>query len=556
MSAIDIRVKLTAIQDARQQLKALGGDTVELKKHMESLGVATRDQKLILQQLGKELNASRKEALGLATSTKPLSEHIKAGVLQANLLGSAMAKVKEVFNSLKDVGKVKTIEELTKDAIEVQDQLIGTRDAMKLTNDEFARYQDLLKATSFKTGIPVASLNKSMMDIQAVDSDLAKRMAFESNGSGFMAVAESTAAARSENTAEGIKARARIQKDLQFTPGEMERALNIVRAGEQKGAATAENLMLGMGGSISRLAGLRGYDLTQPQQREAALREGQAVGQVIASGAGVKSPEQAATLYENLVGHMGRTKTRKDFKENLGIDTLDKSGHVRPIDQILDELYVKEKAGKLKPTAIAEAMHDEQFQQAFTHLFRNRPEGATPGAALRSVRDVDPTTGRDLNDVAFRGIFGSTKGQLELNQRQAEAKALEDLPDRTKIILDAARAAQRVETHHAGESRIFDVVADVLPAKWGAAARAGVVGSLASSEFESPEQERARVLREREERLSAFGNAPGQGAAAPTVNVNVTVQQGMVAQVTSEAKTSKEKAKGGGAGRPPQAGRM
>jgi hypothetical protein len=548
MSVVELRMQIHNIAEARKALGDVNNDTERLKQKMKEFGIPARDAKLLMAQLNKELNQSRRDVLGITAAAKPLPGELAKSVMQSRLLQGALAAVGKTLDVIKNLGKVKTIEEMTADAIKLEKQIIDTRDAMKMSAEEAITYYQNLKAASVASNIPMPVLDKAVNKVQTKDTELARRLVLENNGAGLMAIANATAASKSDDPIEGVFARAILQKNLPAL--DTTRGMEIIRSGEQAGAASAEMITTKMGGSISRHATSRGFNVNDPKQAEAALREGQAIAQLIASGRGVDKESEAATIFENYEGHIGRSKTRKDFKEHLGVDTLDKTGHVKSMDQLLDEIYARQQAGKIKPTALADAAPDEQFKRSIEIGLDAATPTKTPGQVLRGLRDVDPETGKALMGDAFKGIFESTEGQLQQSAIQAEAKSYEDLARRKGIIIEGARKATRVNAQMPLTGAAISAVGGIPYA--GPAIQGAAYAVVGAGDIESAPDERARLLRERNEMIAGqrrnAGLDSGPGGAPSKIEItNVfRYESDMQGKIVQEAVSSRVKAAGGG----------
>jgi hypothetical protein len=576
-----------SLRDARKVVNDLGGDTKRFESAVRQAGVSIRDAKVLTQQLNKELNASRREALGIQEAGKGMAKSLRDGAFAAEAMHRVFDKAKEKLKDLMELGKVKGLKEATADAMELQKQFDKLQAKLVLTQDpkQFASVRKAIEDTSIMHNIPQSTLVEAVL--QAEESKSAGRELTLSGGGGLLKQLSKTAYGDYMEPAEMssyIKSQVVQMKDLGLTtPEELAEMQGITRAGEQAGALSAKDIALKGGKIIAQLAGLRGT------QKIPAYREGQAVLQTIGDAPGISGDvDVAVNRAENLVAKLADPKTRERIKEMTGINVMTKEGRMRPMATLMSEFAVSQKGGKFKipetdeDLRIAEQdpkkkslykdffemFHDMQAREGFLAVYKGREK-------LRKLEGVDAAAGTAIIEQGYQARMGTMEGQLTQRQMRDELTHAQTLNEKFGYIRAAAEVTGQMGAKHPVLSEGIGM-AGAIAGKAGPTAQAVVEAGLGGiamgatgmnlehpreqmqvnehnqSMADSAERNRlakyqiANLEKQIEETKRKLEDAQVQAKMQGVdLRVQVNVQSGQTATVTAEAKKTKAASQSG-----------
>jgi len=565
---------LLSLKEARTVMNTLGGDTKQFESAMVKAGVPMRDAKLIASQLNKELNASRKEVLGIASGADRLSAAMKLGAFGAQAMHQAFEKVKEKMDAILKLGKIKGIEESTADAMELQKKYDQLQRSMVLTNDptKFAQVRKNIEEASILHNTPQAQLVQAVALAQETKS-AGLELAYNDKGALLNRLAKAAYAQdiSPEEYGQFVNSQVVSMKDLGLTTSsELEQKLAITRAGEQEGALKARDIDLKGGTFIAQFMAMRKTTGLQ------GFREGQAILQAIADAPGVSgNADKTVNLAENLMGKFGDDKTNERLKAATGVSMIDKKGYLRDPEKFLAELAVSQKGGKLKiPATDADLIaaendpkkaseykvfydvwRDKQAREGIQALLRGREK-------FRQLRDVSASAGRAILESNYEHRVGSMEGQLMGVQTRDEQTHLQKISQKFPSIFAVSNAVGAARAEHP-EAMVAADLASGIAGSIGPKAKmavegviAGAVISGAGTDTGSARNKRlfdkdianttsaSQVLKPAtKEMMDAF--LEKQKEMGINVNVNVQVADGLSAKVTSEAKKTSKAAESG-----------
>lgn len=561
---------LLSLKEARTVMSSLGGDTKQFESAMVKAGVPLRDAKLISQQLNKELNASRKEVLGIASGADKMTTAMRVGAFSAQAMHQAFEKVKEKLDAIVKLGKVKGIEESTADAMELQKKYDQLQRSMVLTNDpgKFAQVRKNIEEASILHNTPQAQLVSAVALAQETKS-AGLELAYNDKGALLNRLAKAAYAQdiSPEEYGQFVNSQVVSMKDLGLkTSSELEQKLAITRAGEQEGALKARDIDLKGGTFIAQFMAMRKTTgLT-------GFREGQAILQAIADAPGVSgNADKTVNLAENLMGKFGDDKTNERLKAATGVSMIDKKGYLRDPEKFLAELAVSQKGGKLKiPATDADLIaaendpkkaseykvfydvwRDKQAREGIQALLRGREK-------FRQLRDVSADAGRKILETNYEHRAGSMEGQLMGIQTRDERTHLQKLNEKFPSIFAVSNALGAARAEHPEAMIAAEVgssIAGTVGPKSKMVAEGAIAGAVITGVATDTSSARRNLINSKsvsdtttsaadllkpatKEMMDAFMEK--QKEMGINVNVNVQVADGLSAKVTSEAKkTSK-----------------
>lgn len=576
MSAVELRMNITGIQDARRALKDVNNDTEALKRKFKEFGLDARDSKLLIQQLNKELNQSRREALGLVQNTKPLSSHIRDGVIQAGLLGKAIDGARKSFETMRKLSGVPGMEEGLENAIKLDDKFEELREKLRGSGDELRDWKGVIKDISNATGQSQEKLIEGVLKAQEARS--AGRDILGGGGAMLYQFARQSFSDRApvEDT---IKSSIDLMQDLKLKPEELPKAAGLIRAGEEAGAITAKQINTQFGGTTVSLAQKRGTSGLQ------ALREGAALAQVIGSAPGIAgNADMAQNRLENFLNKIIDKEQVKRIQKTTGVNVLDaKTGTLRPVAEIMEAIGAKEttetaagRGGKFQ-ISMANMFRDAQAREGFMALYRER-------AKIRQMEALNPETGAAIFDANYNTRQGSLGATLERNKIRTSNEFYTRLPTIAPTVKNTSDLMSKIEE---------EVAAHPLGALMASALAGPAAGAVAGAGVRAAAPQLLKTAGQTVGKRAGLGLIPGLGTvlglldasdagsgsggkvSAPTaagdrefllrqgikvnspsieVNVPVYISGEVKAQVDKGAVSSKVKAQGGG-GRPAAPGR-
>jgi len=560
-----------SIAQARQLFKLCNNDVSVLKFTLQQAGVKTFDIKVLTQQLTRELKESRREAMGLDGNMNRLRDSIRSGTFQAQAMQAAFERGRAALEAMQRLGKVKGLEDSTKDAMELQDQFDALQEKLDLVGDpkKFAQVKKNIRDISIKSNVPQSQLIQATLMAQESQS-AGRELALDNGGALLGQLAMPGYGTRVDSIPEYIKTSVDMMKGLGFTTQpQLADAQGIIRAGEEKGAITSQQISNKGGMFIQQLAQLQGTTGHE------ALRRGAALFQTMGSAPGINGDFDAANVrLKDMLGKFADPRTRKRLKEGMGIDTLTKEGQLREIPTLLAEM-ARTGAVPMTEADLREAENDPKKQAKYKDFFEIfREQESRQGVLgllarrdkIRELERVDPAVGKRLIAEGFEHRVMGGMGQLEQIQRRDEATHLDKLAEKENTIKHTANVISLTQAKHPIVSSVagfFGDVAGVIGPK----AKMVVEGSIASAAMlgsmdTTPTSTRNElVMREADENIKksqarqqqaeketaeikAKIDAMSQGHQT-NVNLTVRVQDGMTATVTSDAKTSRQAAQSG-----------
>jgi len=569
-----------SLRDARKIINDLGGDTKRFEAAMRAAGIPLRDAKLLTQQLNKELNASRKEVLGIEQGTGRLTRAIREGTFAAEAMHRVFDKAKQAVDAMARLGKVKGLEESTADAMELQKQFDKLQGKLSLMKDpkQFAQVRKAIEDTSVLHNIPQTTLIDAVMQAQETKS-AGRELTLDKGGALLKQVAQAAYGDFMEpgEVAAYLNSQVVLMKDLGLTDAkQLHEVQGITRAGEEAGALSARSIATKGGKIIAQLKGLRGTTGIE------AYREGQGLLQTIGDAPGISGDtEVAVNRAENLIAKLMDKKTQERIKKTTGVDVVDKKGNLRKLTTVFAELAVSQKGGKFKipesDADLAEAerdpkkaslykdwfewFHDMQAREGALAVFKGRDK-------LKKLENVDPSVGHKILQEGYEGRMQSFEGQLTQRQMRDELTHAQGLAEKFPWIRAAAEVKGQFEAKHPGLASAAGVAGDVAGIagpKAKAAVEVGLATLAAGATGVNIEHPREKMLAEQHsaamaeskqrteearQRLAALEKqlADAQAKAREQgidLRVQVNVQEGQSATVTTEARKTAQAARSG-----------
>ncbi len=578
------------LRDARKVLVDLGGDTKRFETALRQAGVSIRDAKLLTSQLNKELNASRREVMGMGTETGKFVKGIRDGVFAAQAMAATFEKAKQALESMKKLGKVKGLEESTADALELEKAYSRLQAKLGMSKDAgtFARVRKNIADASIEHNVPQASLIEATLKAQETKS-AGRELALDNGGALLKRFAKASYGDFMEASELPDFINSQVIQMKNFGIGGdagLNNMQGIIRAGEEKGALSAKNIATKGGGVMAQLAALQGTS------GELAVRRGQAFLQTIADAPGIDGDiDVAKNRAENLIAKLADPATRKRIKESAGFDTFQKDGKtMRPIgeimsgflraeaegkiklpktDQELDEAMADPKK-KLKYGAYYEIWKDMQAREGFLAVRKGKDK-------LRELENVDPNVGQKFFQEGYDQRMQSYEGQLGRIARRDEETHFQKLGEKFPWIRAAAQITSQAQADSPLASGLVDTAASaagffgpqaqmmtalagssLIMAGTGANLKIGKndprnkMFQAAHDQNMSQSQERVRLStyqtasleKQIEETKKKLADAEAK-ARDYGVNLKVVVETGMKATVTQEAKSNSSAAKSG-----------
>ena len=567
---------LLSLKEARTVMNTLGGDTKQFESAMVKAGVPMRDAKLIASQLNKELNASRKEVLGIASGSDKLAGAMKLAAFGAQAMHQAFAKAEEKLQAIIKLGKVKGLEESTADAMELQKKYDQLQRSMVLTNDpvKFAQVRKNIEEASILHNTPQAQLVQAVALAQETKS-AGLELAYNDKGAMLHQIAKAAYAQDipAEEFGQYVNAQVVSMRDLRLTSAsQLQQKLAVERAAEQEGALKTKDVSMKGGTFIAQWMALRKTTGIE------GLRDAQAVLQAIADQPGVSGNiDKTVNLAENLVGKIGDEKTNERLKAATGVSMVDKKGYLRDPEKWLAELAVSQRGGKFKiPATDADLIaaendpkkaseykmffdvwRDKQAREGIQALLRGREK-------YKQIRDVSITAGSSILESNYEHRMRTQEGELQTYQMRDELAHARKLGEKFRYIANISNVVGNARAEAPGASFAADIAGDVS-GQFGPAAKGivGVVGAAAiaagtqgtinngrpamlkaqAEQSKLTADERAQKLADSQKELAAL-TAKAQEMGI-NVNVNVQVADGLSAKVTSEAKKTSKAAESG-----------
>jgi hypothetical protein len=567
---------LLSLKEARTVMNTLGGDTKQFESAMVKAGVPMRDAKLIASQLNKELNASRKEVLGIASGSDKLAGAMKLAAFGAQAMHQAFAKAEEKLQSIIKLGKVKGLEESTADAMELQKKYDQLQRSMVLTNDptKFAQVRKNIEEASILHNTPQAQLVQAVALAQETKS-AGLELAYNDKGAMLHQIAKAAYAQDipAEEFGQYVNAQVVSMRDLRLTSAsQLQQKLAVERAAEQEGALKTKDVSMKGGTFIAQWMALRKTTGIE------GLRDAQAVLQAIADQPGVSGNiDKTVNLAENLVGKIGDEKTNERLKAATGVSMVDKKGYLRDPEKWLAELAVSQRGGKFKiPATDADLIaaendpkkaseykmffdvwRDKQAREGIQALLRGREK-------YKQIRDVSITAGSSILESNYEHRTRTQEGELQSQQMRDELTHSRKLAEKFSYISNVSNVVGRVRAEYPGLSTGVEFASDVAgiagPKAKAAVMMAGAGGialagganmSSPREQMVATEREQSRkTAEERRNQLAASEKKLAELTAKAqemgiNVNVNVQVADGLSAKVTSEAKKTSKAAESG-----------
>ncbi len=554
---------VVSLREARTMLQNMGGDMEKLRATLRLLGVDQRDINLLTRETGKEWDENRRKVLGIQTVMGRLTQAIKDGSLQASAMAGFFEKAQAAIVAIKALGGAKSFAENTTDAVATQEKydtlqektdLVGTPEK----NAKFTQLRQNVRRISLGTNIPQSVLLDALLKAEEAQS-AGKELALDNGGALLEQLARTAYGDRSEDVPESIKTSVDLYKGLKFKDaGELRTAQGVIRAGEQKGAISAQQIGNKGGLFIGQLAELQGTSGLE------ALRRGSALYQAEGSAPGINGNfAETDTRLKDLLGKLVDPRTRARLKEAFGVNTLTPEGKLREIPTILSELArtgavpttdedlkeaERDPKKKAKFVQFFEVFREQQSRQGLIGLLSQREK-------IRPLENVSAEEGTRLLEGGFTHRSLGLQAGKDAIQRRDEETHLADIEDRQRKINRVTNVVSAAEAQHPYAAAGLGVVGDIAGyfggAKWkvaGDSLTAGLLAAATDTTIPKEKSDQARWERQYANFDSAtkrFEEAVTKLTEVPPGGVQVQVQEGLHTTVTPAAKTSQQAAKSG-----------
>lgn len=452
---------VVGLKDARKLLGEMGNDTKRFESAMKQAGVSVRDAKVLTQQLNKELNSSRKEALGIGQESSKFVKELKNGKIAAEVLVVAFERAKAALEEIQKLGKVKSLSESTKDAMELQEQFDKLQGKLDMFGDKagFAQMRKGVEQASIATNIPQTKLIDAILSSEEAKTAGGKLL--ENNGAllkniGRVAYGDYM---KDDEVPDYVKASIVMSENLKLNPEQFKEVQGMTVAGERLGALPARDIYT-KGGSVGAQL-MRARQTSGPQ----AFKEMQSMLQAIGDSPGIDgNTKVAVNRAENAIAKLSDVKTGERFEETYGFHPYFKKGarkgQMRPLLEISEGIARAEKEGKLKlgkDEELAGAKSDAKHKPGMLDRFEVMKDmQAREGVyALvsgierqKALLAVDADKGTGIIDRGFIGRMRSGEGRLQEIQRRDEAEHARQLGEKMPGIVATADVSSQMWAKH------------------------------------------------------------------------------------------------------------
>lgn len=567
-----------SLQDARKVLVNLGGDTKRFQNAIQQAGVSSRDAAILTRQLTKELNESRRAALGIGTAAKDFAKSIRDGTFQAQSMMMFLEKGRAALEMMKRLGKVKGLEESTEDAIKLQRQFDILQNKLRMYDQPmaFAAYKKTIAETSLLTNIPQEQLVEAVLKSEEKKS-MGKRL-LDNGGSMLKQFATIGFAddLKNEEIPDYITSQVIQMDNMGITDAKaLAKIQGITRQGENLGAISASQIATKGGGVTAQLMRLRGLS------GEAGYREAQAMLQKVGNFAGIDGDiEKTVNRSENWLAKIADPEYRKRFVAGVGIDPIRKDGTMRPITEIMKAFSIAETKGRLvmkdpqaayddntktdpkkvlPPTGVYEIYKDAQAREGHFALRKDYQK-------LTELEKADYKAGLSIYDNVYWQRMKSYEGQMGAIQVRDANTHLEKLPEKMSTILAASNVTSAIQANHPVMSSIMGAAGEaggLLGPKARMYSEALVANGFALTALDSSLTADPKVKmhqqqtvnesvdlqfrqKKLEEQKALLNDLQKQvDAREAKVNLQVNVESGMRATITNNGKPVREAAQSG-----------
>jgi hypothetical protein len=350
------------------------------------------------------------------------------------------------------------------------------------------------------------------------------------------------------------------------------RIQGITASGAEQGALEPSQIATKGGGVIAQLQKLRGTN------KEQAYREGQAFLQKVGDSPGIDGDvNTAVNRAENYLAKLADPETRKRIKEATGIDPILSSGRLRPLTEIARAFDIAETKGKIilpkgsesfdsntkvdakkkvKANDIYEIFKDMQAREGHLAVRTNYQK-------LVDLENVSAEEGQGIIEQGFDFRLRSKSGQLEQTSVRDQATHLEKLDEKFKLIRNTSDVVSRVQANYPVTAGLIDTVSDVaglIGPKAKLVTEATLASGVAYAATRTPgSAKRSAVVdeelqRQRQATSDKAANLQNSQAtldalqrelASRGVTVNLTVESGLRATVTTKRNDTKKASRSG-----------
>jgi len=431
------------LRTARTFAKVFNGDLEKTAQHLRASGASANSVRVAMAAL-------QVEAKGVKTETKTISQEIdemegkiRRGVLAAEAIKRAFEAAGKALSDLNELAGVDSAKEGVKKSLDLDKQFNKFEKLIEVSGpEEAAQLRRNVKNVSLSTNQSQATVLEAAIALQETKS-AGREYLLENNGAGLQAFLKHAYGDFQEGSEaiESAKAGVIAAKDLGLTAAQIPEAQGILAAGEKVGSLTAKGVQTKFGGVGSQLASLRKTTGIQ------ALRESSALAQTLGDVPGLSGNiDQVKVIAENLLAKLADSETRARLKEEAKIETFDKSGKLRPIADIVGDISKFRAAAPQNEQKLYTVFRDIQARTGVLGL--STPERV---AKLREYEGVDASAGTATIASGFIKRVFSVEGKLTAQQLQREAIDYEKLAGRAGAILQVGEASQKLyETPVAG----------------------------------------------------------------------------------------------------------
>ncbi len=581
------------LKDARKLLGEMGGDTKRFESAMKQAGVPIRDAKLLTQQLNKELNASRKEVVGIGQESSKFVKGLKDGKVVAEALNVVFERAKATLEAIQKLGKVKSLEDSTKDAMELQTQFDKLQGKLDMFNDKagFSQIRKGVEQASVATNIPQTKLIDAILSSEEAKTAGGKLVA--NNASLLTDIGKFAYGdfMKDDEVPDYVKASIVMSENLKLNPDQFREVQGMTVAGERLGALPARDIYT-KGGSVGAQL-MRARQTSGPQ----AFKEMQSMLQSIGDSPGIDgNTKTAVNRAENAIAKLADVETGKRFQETYGFHPYyqkgDRRGQMRPFLEISEGIKRAETEGKLKLDKdnedLAKAKAGGGKKPGMLERFAvvkdmQAREGIYAGVSgierQKALLAVDADKGRGIIERGFLGRIRSGEGRLDEIQRRDEAEHARQLSEKMPGIITTADVSSQMLAKHPFLTSSIGLAGDIADKVAGPKAKMFTEGIMTAGIAkmtldENPIDPRDAQVRDellRQTEADAAARAAREEATARQRNamaktrypnpeherlthkpgdaqrpiINIFMEQGMRATVTESATSPAKAAKGG-----------
>lgn len=425
------------LRTARTFAKVFNGDLEKTAAHLRASGASTNSIRAAMAALQVEAKGVKTETQKTGDELGQMEGKIRKGVLAAEAIKKAFEAAGRALSDLNELAGVDSAKEGVKKSLDLDkkftkfETLVGAK-----TPEEAAELRRNVKKISLVSNQSQATVLDAAIGIQETKS-AGREYLLENGGVGLLAFLKHAYGDSQEagEAVESVKAGVISAKDLGLTASQIPEAQGILAAGEISGSLTGRDVQTKFGGVGAQLAALR------KTTGIPALRESQGLAQTLGDIPGFAGNiDQVKVLGENLLGKLADAETRKRLKETAGIETFDKNGRLRPIADISEDISKFRQKAPKNEQELYGVFRDIQARNAILGL--STPERV---AKLRELEKVDSFEGTKQITGGFKRRADSIAGLLDAQRVQREAIDYEKLAGRADAILLAGEAANKLQ---------------------------------------------------------------------------------------------------------------